>query len=255
MIFDAHAHYDDKAFDDDREEIIEKMLSTDVYGIVNSAVDEETQNFGIEYAEKYERMWTTIGYHPENAEKAKGDYIEKMAKLMEHKKAVAIGEIGLDYYWKDVPKEIQMKVFEEQLKLAKELNVPVVVHDREAHLDTYTMLKKYQPKGIVHCFSGSLEFSREIVKLGMSISIGGVLTFKNARQSVEVIKDINIEKVLLETDAPYLSPVPFRGKRCNSSMIKYVAEKIEEIKGIKSEEVLKITLENALQMYNIEKIV
>ena len=254
MIFDAHAHYDDSAFDIDRDTILTDMFNSDVVGIVNSATDKKSQLFGIEYSEKFAKMYTTIGYHPTECleENMSKNYIEEMAQLLKHKKAIAIGEIGLDYYWDTVPKEQQLKIFEEQIILAKDLDMPIVVHDRDAHLDTLNLLKKHKPKGFVHCFSGSVEFSREIVKLGMSISIGGVLTFKNARHSVDVIKDISLDRVLLETDAPYMTPVPFRGKRCNSSMIKYVAEKISEIKGINIQDVYKINIENAQQIYDIE---
>ncbi len=253
MIFDSHAHYDDKAFNEDREEVLQKLNGEkNVVAIVNSSIDELTQKFGIEYSKKYDFMWTTIGYHPECAEKATGDYIEKMVKYMEYEKAVAIGEIGLDYYWKTVPKDVQIKVFEEQLALAVDLDVPVVVHDREAHGDVLKILKKYRPKGVMHCFSGSLEFSKEILNLGMSLSFGGVVTFKNAKHSIDVVKEIPINKLLLETDAPYLAPVPYRGKRCDSSMIQLTAEKIAELRNMKSDEVLKITAENASALYNIK---
>lgn len=253
MIFDAHAHYDDEAFSGDRDILLQGMKEKGVGKIVNAAVDIKTSKLGIEYAHKYDFMYTTAGIHPEcaAAENITGNYIDEIAKLLQDSKAVAIGEIGLDYHWKDIPREQQIKIFEEQLALAKELDIPVVIHDREAHGDTMDLLRKYKPKGLVHCFSGSAEMCREVVKLGMSISLGGVVTFKNARHSVEVAANIPIDRLLLETDAPYLSPVPFRGKRCDSSMIKYTAEKIGEIRGVNPQEIIDITYENACRLYSI----
>ncbi len=195
-------------------------------------------------------MYCAVGIHPECITENSLDELDEIKKLSKHKKVVAIGEIGLDYYW-DIPKEPQKLIFEKQLELANELDMPVNIHDREAHGDTLELLKKYKPKGILHCFSGSVETAREIIKLGMYIGMGGVITFKNSRKAVEVISDIPIEKLVLETDCPYLSPIPFRGKRNHSGMIQYTAEKIAEIKNIPVEYVLKITLENAKKVYNI----
>lgn len=251
-IFDVHAHYDDSAFDSDREEVISSLLSNEVCAIVNGATDIKTTEVGIELSKKFKGFYTTVGYHPEKAEEAPKDFVEKITQYSGDEKVVAIGEIGLDYYWKDVPKEVQLAVFEKQLELSKELDLPVVVHDREAHGDVYELLRKYRPKGIVHCFSGSVELSREVVRLGMSISLGGVVTFKNARHSVEVAKEIPLDRLMLETDAPYLAPVPFRGKRCDSSMISLTAQRISEIRGIKVDELLEQNIENACTMYGIE---
>ena len=250
MIFDTHAHYDDKAFDGDREELLEKLFSESVAYIVNQGTDLKLSKYSISLAERYENMYCAVGIHPENITESSIDDIEKIERLAGHPKAVAIGEIGLDYYW-DIPKEPQKVIFEKQLILANKLNMPVNIHDREAHGDVLEYLRKYKPKGILHSFSGSVEMAREIVKLGMYIGIGGVVTFKNARKSVEVVKDIPLERIVLETDCPYLSPVPFRGKRNNSGMIIYTAEKIAEIKNISVEEVLKETCENAKKVYNI----
>ena len=250
MIFDTHAHYDDKAFDSDREELLEKLFSESVGYIVNQGTDLKLSEYSIFLAEQYENMYCAVGIHPENITESSIDDIEKIERLAGHPKAVAIGEIGLDYYW-DIPKEPQKVIFEKQLILANKLNMPVNVHDREAHGDVLEYLRKYKPKGILHSFSGSVEMAREIVKLGMYIGIGGVVTFKNARKSVEVVQDIPLERIVLETDCPYLSPVPFRGKRNHSGMIIYTAEKIAEIKNISVEEVLKETCENAKKVYNI----
>ena len=250
MIFDTHAHYDDKAFDSDREELLEKLFSESVGYIVNQGTDLKLSEYSIFLAEQYENMYCAVGIHPENITESSIDDIEKIERLAGHPKAVAIGEIGLDYYW-DIPKEPQKVIFEKQLILANKLNMPVNIHDREAHGDVLEYLGKYKPKGILHSFSGSVEMAREIVKLGMYIGIGGVVTFKNARKSVEVVQDIPLERIVLETDCPYLSPVPFRGKRNHSGMIIYTAEKIAEIKNISVEEVLKETCENAKKVYNI----
>lgn len=251
VIFDAHAHYDDDKFNDDREHILLSMKENNVACIVNAGTNIKTSQWGLNYSDKYNFMYATVGIHPEYANKLPPNYIEQIEQLAQHKKAVAIGEIGLDYYWDSVPRDIQKEVFIKQIELSNKLDMPIVVHDRDAHGDTLDILRQYKPKGLVHCFSGSVEMCREIVKLGMSISLGGVVTFKNARHSVEVAEYIPLDRLLLETDAPYLSPVPFRGKRCDSSMIKYTAMRIAEIKGISMEEILNITTENSCRLYNI----
>ena len=249
-IFDAHAHYDDKWFDDDRFALLEKINAKGVCGIVNNSVDFETAEKSIALSEKYEFMYAAVGFHPENLDGIPNDYLDGLAKLTKHKKVVAIGETGFDYHW-DIPREKQKKAFEEQIKLSLELKMPLVVHDREAHGDTLEFLKKYRPNALVHCFSGSVELMREAVKLGMYISLGGVVTFKNARHSVEVASEIPLDRLLLETDAPYMSPVPFRGKRCDSSMILYTAEKIASLRNMGVQQLLDITCENAKRFYNI----
>ncbi|MBQ4128256.1 MAG: TatD family hydrolase [Ruminococcus sp.] len=250
-IFDAHAHFDDDWFDSDREELLESLPSKGVSAVVNAAVDLKTAKIAQGFAEKYDYMYFTVGFHPENLEDMPSDYLQQIAKMLEHKKAVALGEIGLDYHW-DIEKSLQQRVFEEQLKLSKELDVPVVIHDREAHGDVLNMLIKYKPKGLMHCFSGSVEMLKEVLKLGMSISLGGTVTFKNARVPVEVAQAVALDRLLLETDSPYLSPVPFRGKRNDSSNIIYTATKIAEIKGIGVQQLLDITAENAKKLYEIE---
>lgn len=250
-IFDAHAHYDDKWFDEDRDTLLSSMKENGVSFIVNATVDIPSTLKAIELSEKYDFIYATAGFHPENLENLPEDYLEQIEKLSQHKKVVAIGEIGLDYHW-DIPKDIQKKAFEEQLILSKNLDMPVVIHDREAHGDTMQILQKYMPKALLHCYSGSVEMMREYVKMGMYISLGGVVTFKNARQSVEVAKDVPLDRLLLETDAPYLAPVPNRGKRCDSSMILYTAQRISEIKNMDVQELLDITAQNAKTFYNIK---
>ena len=251
-IFDAHAHYDDEKFSEDRGEVIASLSENGVCGVVNASVDIPTSETVIEYTKKYPIFYGAVGVHPENIEGLPEDYLEKLAKYYtENKKIVAIGEIGLDYYW-DIPKEPQQKIFAEQLSLVNDLDAPVVIHDREAHGDTLEFLKKYRPKSaLLHCYSGSAEFLKEILRLDCYISLGGTVTFKNARHSVEVAEVVPLDKLLLETDAPYLSPVPFRGKRNRSDYIIYAAQKIAEIRGMKTQEILDITMENAKRFYRI----
>lgn len=251
-IFDVHAHYDDEKFDEDREELLSTLPSMGVKAVVNASVDLATAKKAIEFTEKYPFMYAAVGVHPENLEGLSEDYLKELADLyVSNKKVVAIGEIGLDYYW-DIPKEPQLKVFEEQLKLSLELDAPVVIHDREAHADTMRILKKYKPKKVLlHCYSGSREMLKEVMSLGAFISMGGVVTFKNARVPVEVCEAVPIDRLLLETDCPYLSPVPFRGKRNSSEKIAFTAERIAEIKGMDTQTLIDITTENAEKFFSI----
>lgn len=251
-IFDAHAHYDDDWFSDDREQLLESLPQKGICAVVNAAVDLKTADIARSLAEKYDYMYFTVGFHPENLEDMPQDYLSQIALMLQHKKAVALGEIGLDYHW-DIEKSLQHRIFDEQLSLSKDLDVPVVIHDREAHGDVMEKLRFYKPKGLLHCFSGSVEMLKEVLKLGMSISLGGTVTYKNARVPVEVSEFVPLDRLLLETDSPYLSPVPQRGKRNDSSNIIYTAAKIAEIKGIGVQQLLDITAENAYRLYGIEK--
>ena len=250
-IFDAHAHYDDGWFDEDREQVLLNLPQKGVCGVVNNAVDLKSAARAIGFAEKYPYFYAAVGFHPENLDDMPSDYLDRVAELTKHPKVVAIGETGLDYHW-DIPRELQKRIFEEQLQLSLDLDMPIVVHDREAHGDVFDLLRKYKPKALVHCFSGSVELMREAVRLGSFISLGGVVTFKNARHSLEVAAEIPLDRLLLETDAPYMAPVPFRGKRCDSSMIVYAAEKIAALRGIGVQELLNVTAENAKRFYNIK---
>lgn len=202
--------------------------------------------------EKYDYIYGAVGIHPECANDLPDNWLSDVEALLSHPKIVAVGEIGLDYHWEDeCPREKQKEVLIAQLELAKKHDLPVVIHDREAHGDMMDILRKYKPKGVVHCFSGSAELAQETVKLGMYIGLGGVVTFKNARHSVEVAKAIPLDRLLTETDAPYMAPVPFRGKRCDSSMIPYDAAKIAEVRGITAQEVLETACENACRLFGI----
>lgn len=250
-IFDAHAHYDDKWFDEDRNELLSSMPENGISYIVNAAVDIATAKTAVKYAERYPYMYACAGIHPENLEGLADDYLDQLSELLEHPKVVALGEIGLDYHW-DIPRDIQNRVFEEQLRLARELDVPVVIHDREAHGDVMDLVRRYKPRGLMHCYSGSTEMLKEVIKLGLSISLGGTVTFKNARVPVEVAEAVPLDRLLLETDAPYLSPVPNRGKRNDSRNIAYTAQRIAELRGMDAQELVDITTDNAKRLYGIE---
>lgn len=252
-IFDTHAHYDDEAFEADAGELLGSLPEKGVVGVVTCAVDLISSAHSLELAKKYPYVYAALGYHPEKAgDERKGD-LELIAELLtSEEKAVAIGEIGLDYYYDDgAPRETQIDLFCRQIEMAKDLDMPIIVHDREAHEDVLNILRKYKPKGVVHCFSGSVEMAREITKLGMYIGLGGVVTFKNARKALEVAEDIPLQYLVLETDAPYLAPVPFRGKRNDSSLICHVAERISEVRGMDAQELLNITNGNAHRLFEI----
>ena len=253
MIFDSHAHYDDEQFDSDRTALLTDILpSKNVIGIINMSSSFESIKKTMDLTEKYSYVYGGVGIHPECAAGLPTDYLSIMEEALSSKKIVAVGEIGLDYHYEDMcPRDVQKKVFKEQLELAKKHDMPVVIHDREAHGDMLEILQQYRPKGVVHCFSGSTEMSREILKLGMYIGIGGVVTFKNARHIVEVTKELPLDRLLLETDCPYLAPVPMRGKRNDSSLIPYSAARIAELKGLSIAEVLEASRNNIKSLFGI----
>lgn len=246
-IFDTHSHYDDIKFDEVRDELLSSLESRNVGKVITCGVDMPSSLRSKKLAEKYDYIYFAAGIHPENMDEVCcTDFIKEMSG---HEKCVAVGEIGLDYYFDSSSAEKQKQVFEKQLILSKELNLPVIVHDRDAHADTLELLKKHRPKGVVHCFSGSPETAKEIVSLGMYIGIGGVITFKNAKRLPEVAKELPLDRLLLETDCPYLAPEPFRGKLCNSAMIEYTAKRLAEIRNISYEEVLDAAFENAMNLF------
>ncbi len=250
-IFDTHAHYDDKAFDEDRYELLDAMSKNDVKYIINQGTDVETSKFSIALAEKYNYVYAAVGIHPE--EIYKEESVTEIKKLIPHEKIVAIGEIGLDYHYDNTNKEDQLKYFIDQLNLANEVNLPVVVHSRDAQKDTLDTLKniKINNNGVIHCFSGSLESAKEFLKLGYYLGFDGPITFKNAKNALEVLEYMPLDKILIETDAPYLTPTPFRGERNNSMYLTYVINKIAEIKKISPEEVANITMNNAKTLFKI----
>lgn len=248
-IFDSHAHYDDEAFSQDRDELLEELFSNTVCNVINVGADMKSSEESIKLANKYSQIYASVGAHPHCVSGLPENYIEIFSTLAKNEKVVAIGEIGIDYHYDTTPKDMQKRYFEEQLVLAQNLDLPVIIHTREATEDTLKILKKYKVKGTVHCFSESVETLKEVLKMGMYISLGGAVTFKNARKLLEVAYEVPIERLLLETDAPYMTPVPFRGKRCDSSMIKYTAEKIAEIKGISVEFLLEQARTNAESLF------
>lgn len=251
-IFDTHAHYDDERFSEDSEELLSSLEDKGISGVISCGVNAESSKANICLAEKYQFLYAAVGYHGLNTEDLTDDYLYILRSLIKHEKVVAIGEIGLDYHYEKETKDIQLKIFREQIELANEYNLPVIVHDREAHEDTLNILKELKPAGVVHCFSGSVETAKEIVKLGMYIGLGGAVTFKNAVKPVEVAKYVPSDRLLIETDCPYMTPVPHRGKRNDSSLIPYTAEKIAEIRGVTAQEILDLTAENARRLFNIK---
>ena len=250
-IFDSHAHYNNSAFDEDYDHLLEHLAANDVGYIMNCGSSVEASRKAMEQSHNSDFMCFCSGIHPLDIEPETCDAdFEEIEKMAMDPKCKAIGEIGLDYHWNTHPADVQKAWFEDQLEFAKSVDLPVIVHDREAHNDTLEILKKHKPKGVVHCFSGSNEMAKEILKLGMYIGVGGVVTFKNARKLATVVKDLPLDRLLLETDAPYLSPEPFRGKRCTSDLIYFTAQKVAEIKGISTEDVLKASIENIKTLYN-----
>lgn len=250
-IFDTHAHYDDEAFDDDRESLILSLKDRGVVGIVSCGCDIASTVANQNLSHSFDDFYFAAGFHPENLEDFSVEDLEKLEPFFADEKCVAVGEIGLDYHWMNSTKEKQRELFVAQIELAKAKGLPVIVHDREAHGDTLDILKATKPSGVLHCFSGSVEMAREVIKLGMFLGFNGVATFKNARKIPEVIKEIPLDRIVLETDCPYLAPEPHRGKRNDSSFIPFIAQRIGEILGISAQEVLDVTNKNARALYNL----
>lgn len=252
MYFDSHTHYDDERFDEDRKQLLEELPLRGVSYVVNAAASMKSAHTSVQLADEYEYIYATVGVHPHEVESMTDKDIEILRNLAKHPKVVAIGEIGLDYYYDFSPRELQREWFSAQLGLAKELNLPVVIHSREACQQTFDMIIESEiNQGVIHCFSGSKELAKEYVKRGFYIGIGGAITFKNARKTLEVVQDIPLDRILIETDCPYLTPVPHRGKRNDSSYLVHVVDKIAEIKGLSTEEVSKVTRDNAKKLFKI----
>ena len=256
MIFETHAHYDDEKFDPDRVELLSHLLRENNIGkIVNVGATFKGCKESIALAEKYDDVYAAIGIHPEEIDEINDEVIEWLRQNSSNPKVVAIGEIGLDYYWvKEEEQRAKQRLwFNKQMDLAKELEMPVIIHSRDAAEDTLNTIKLYNNshvKGIVHCYSYSKELAMEYVKMGWYIGVGGVVTFKNAKKLVETVEAIPLESIVLETDCPYMAPVPHRGERNSSIFLSHVAEKIAEIKNISVDEVEKVTYQNALNIYN-----
>lgn len=251
LIFDTHAHYDDGAFDGDRDSLLPSLLQKNVCGAITCGTTLESSRVAVSLAEKYPFLWAAVGVHPIDAETARPGYLEQLQALAGHPKVVAIGEIGLDFHY-DVPRPLQTSILEEQLELAKKLEMPVILHDREAHGPMLELLHKHRPKGVIHCFSGSVEMMREAVSLGLYIGLGGAVTFKNAVMPPKVAAEVPLNRLLLETDAPYMAPAPFRGNRCDSSYISYTAEKIAGLRGMDVDSLYRANLQNTAALFRIE---
>lgn len=250
-IFDSHAHYDDARFSEDVYDLLDTLPEKGVSGVISCGVNAESTRFAQALAQKYDYIYAAAGFHPLNLEDVPENAETVLCELLKDPKTVAVGEIGLDYHYEKESRTEQLALFEMQLRLAKELDLPVIVHDREAHDDTLRLLKEIQPTGVVHCFSGSVEMAKEILKLDMYIGLGGAVTFKNAVKPVEVAAMVPAERLLLETDAPYMTPVPFRGKRCDSSLIAYTAARIAEIRGVDTQALCKQTEANARRLFKL----
>jgi TatD DNase family protein len=253
MIFDSHAHYDDEAFDQDRDTVIRGINDSGVIGVLNCGASMEGAIKSVALSDKYDFIYAAVGIHPEHADTVNEEIINELRNLAQNVKVRAIGEIGLDYYYEENPsREIQKKAFRLQMMLAKELKLPVVIHDRDAHSDTLDILKEFpEVIGTVHCFSGSGEFAKECLMLGYYIGFTGVITFKNAKKIAEVARVVPLDRILVETDCPYMAPTPYRGKRNQSDYIQYIIEKISEIKGRTIEEIEEITVFNIKKLLKI----
>ena len=252
MYFDTRAHYDDEAFDDDREVVLNTVFSSGVDAVIDPGCDLESSRKAAAISEKHSGVWFAAGIHPEELSGIPEDYLDVLYSLAAHPKCVAIGEIGLDYYWDDSQKDLQKAIFEEQLKLAEELHLPVIIHDREAHGDCLEIVKRHPRSfGVFHCYSGSAEMAKELLRMGWHIGFDGPVTYKNARKTLEVLEMTPVDRILIETDSPYLSPVPMRGKRNDSRNLKYITEKIAEVKGVSPKELSALTSRNAETLFSI----
>lgn len=251
LIFDTHSHYTDAAFDDDRDIVLQALPQEGVGRIMLASVDAADTMKNVTLTEQYAYAVAAAGIHPENLPDDIGSELETIAMLAKHEKCYAIGEIGLDYHYDGYDKAAQIQLFQEQITLAKELDKPIIVHIRDAMADALAILKDRKPKGVVHCFSGSAETAKEILKLGMYIGFTGVLTFKNAKKALQALEVVPMHQLVLETDCPYMAPVPYRGKRCDSRMIIEIAKKAAAVKGITIEQMLQQTMQNGEQLYHI----
>lgn len=255
MLFDTHAHYDDARFDEDRDVLLSSMPAHNVGLILNPGCDVETSRKAISFAQKYPFVYAAVGIHPENINGNWNSDLAVIKELAESESRVcAIGEIGLDYYWEkdERARARQQVVFARQMELARELGKPVIVHDRDAHADCLEIARRYQGvPGVFHCFAGSVEMARELLKLGYHLSFTGVITFKNARRAIEVIREVPLDRLMVETDSPYMAPEPYRGRRNSSLYVHRMVETIAEIKGVAVEEVERITTENGKQLFGI----
>jgi len=254
MFFDTHAHYDDKRFNDDRDEVLGSMPDSGIALILNAASSLRSAKFGLKMADMYPFVYASVGVHPHDAKSMTDDTAAQLEKLLSHPKAMAVGEIGLDYHYDFSPRDIQKKRYREQLELARRVKKPVIIHERESLQDTLDMISGYRDlKGVVHCFSGSWETAKTILDMGWYLSFTGVITYKNARRALEVLEKMPADRIMLETDCPYLAPEPVRGRRNSSLYLPYIAETIAKARGITAEEVAALTMENGMRFFGIEQ--
>ena len=253
MLFDTHAHYDDEAFDADRDAVLTALPGQGVGLVLNPGCDVESSRKAVQYAAAYPHVYAAVGIHPENCSGYTAGDLAVLEKLAQQPGVAAIGEIGLDYYWaENPPRELQQQVLRDQLALARELALPVIIHDREAHADTLAIIREFPGiTGVFHCFSGSPEMAQELLKLGWYLGFDGPVTYKNARRAPEVAAVTPLDRMLIETDSPYMTPVPYRGKRNDSGYVHLVAEKLAEWKGVTPEEMARITTENGKRLFRI----
>ena len=254
MLFDTHAHLDDRAFDEDRAELLAALPEQGLALVMNPGCSLASSRSAVALANAHDYIYAAVGSHPDVADEVNEEVLEEYRTLCkQNPKVRAIGEIGLDYYYEDIPRETQLKAFRMQMELARELDLPVIVHERDAHEDGMNVVRAFPDvKGVFHCYSGSAEMARQLVNLGWYIGFTGVLTFKNARKAVEVAASIPLDRIVLETDCPYMAPVPFRGKRNDPGKLCHMAEKLAEIRGLSVEEVQRITTENGKRLYRID---
>ena len=252
MLFDTHAHMNDPAFDEDRERVILGLPEKGVSNFLNVGCCLDSSKDCVAMAEKYPFVYASVGSHPDSADEVTEEVIDEYRRMAQHPKVKAIGEIGLDYYYETIPREVQQKAFRMQMSLARELGMPVIVHERNAHDDGMKIVKEFKDvTGVFHCYSGSAEMARQLVNMGWYIGFTGVLTFKNARKAVETAESIPLERIVLETDCPFMAPEPFRGRRNDPGYLPQMSKKLAEIRGLSVEEVTAITTENAKRLYRL----
>ena len=252
MFIDTHAHYDDEAFNEDRDELLSSLPEKGVEKIIVPGCDVSSSNAAVALAEKYPYVFAACGIHPENLPVDADAAMKDIEKLLDHPKCVAVGEIGLDYYWDKSRKDEQIDIFKRQLGLVEKAGLPVIIHDRDAHADSFDIISEHPGlRGVFHCYSGSAEMAAELLKKGWYLGFDGPVTYKNARKTLEVLEICPLDRILIETDSPYLSPVPMRGKRNDSSNLIYIVEKIAEVKGIPVEDVAEKTSQNAMELFGV----
>jgi len=252
LFFDSHAHYDAPRFDEDRDELLAALPGRGVGRVLNAGCDLASSRAAAALAHRYDFIWAAAGSHPDDADHVDGARLEAYRALAGDARVAAIGEIGLDYHYEDVPRAVQKEAFARQLALARELDLPVIVHDREAHADALEIVDAYPgTRGVFHCFSGSLEMARELLRRGWYVGFTGVLTFKNARRALEVAENVPLHRILLETDCPYMAPEPYRGRRCDSTMLERTAARLAGLRGLTVEAIARATWENAARLFQI----